>query len=320
MTIGARVLWRQIAAAPGAATTIFIAVLLTALFITAVPRLLERVSTEDLREGMAEAEPEQRNLTAETVGRLGAGGRADPFSTVAGRGEAVLQQGFPESVKSIVTETRFLVESAQFAVSSFPDAETGPFPTFFRFRYQEVIEGELDVIDGSTPAVREPIPMLVGLECPDDPLDTEGFEETPDIDCRLVDTPVFETAITADTAEAMMLDVGDQVLLHPDTSDHLWGLGALGQQEGYVLAISGIIELSDIDEELWFADPALHRPRIRENPDFRLIFATGVMAEESYGPMLEDVPFRYTWRYFVDPGLVDAGDAVALRADLDKIL
>lgn len=323
LSVGARVLGRQIAAAPGAAATIFIAVLLTALFVTAVPRLLERVSTEDLRESMAEAEPEQRNLTAETVTRLAAGRTGNRFANVLSRGEGVLQQGFPDSVKSIVTETRFVVDSAQFAVSSFPDGEIGPFPTFFRFRYQEGIDAELELVDGSMPAVREPIPMLVGLQCPDDPLDTEGFEDDPDVDCRVVDTPVFETAITAETAEAMMLHVGDQVMLHPDASDHLWALGALGQQEGYVLAISGIIELSDIDGKLWFADPALHRPRIRENPDFRLIFATGLMAGESYGPLLEGVPlgdFRYTWRYFVDPGLVDAGDAVALRADLDKIL
>ena len=100
--------------------------------------------------------------------------------------------------------------------------------------------------------------MLVMLPCPDDPLDTEGFADDPDVDCRVVDTPVFETAITAETAEAMMVHVGDQVMLHPDASDHLWALGALGQQEGYVLAISGIIELSDIDGKLWFADPALH--------------------------------------------------------------
>jgi putative ABC transport system permease protein len=323
LTVGARVLRRQIVAAPGAAVTIFVAVLLTALFVTAVPRLLERVSTDDLRESLTEAEPEERNLTAESVGRLVAGNGGNPFVNVVSRGEGLLQRGIPESVKSVVTETHFVVESAQFSVSSFPDGVEGPFPTFFRFRHQDGIEGEVELVAGSMPALRDPIPMLVGQQCPDDPLHTEGFVERQDIECRVVDTPVFETAITVETAEAMMLGVGDQVLIHPDTADILWGLGALGQQEGYVLAISGIVELSDIDVAIWFADPALHRPRIRENPDFRLIFATGIMAPSAYAEILSAAPlgdFRYTWRYFVDPALVEADEAEALRADVDKIL
>lgn len=323
LTLGARVLWRQLMGAPAAVTAIFVATLLTALFVTAAPRILERVSADDLRESLIEAAPEQRNLRAETSARMGAGPIDDPFSHVRDRGEDILQTGFPSAVRSIVANTRYLVESAQFQVSSFPDRVSGPFPTFFRFRYQEGVEDETTLIAGAMPARREPIAMLVGEQCPDDRLATEGFEPVPEVDCAVVDIPVFEAAITADTAEAMMLGVGDHVTLTPDTQDRLWAAAAITQRVSYILAISGIVELSDVTEETWFADPYLHRPRIMENADFRLIFATGLMDPDSYGRMLTEIDFAsldYTWRYFVDPDLVDATEASRLRAEVDKII
>ena len=323
LSLGARVLWRQIRGAPAAVTAIFVATLLTALFVTAAPRVLERVSTDDLQESLIEAAPEQRNLKAETSARIGPGSTDDPFSHVRDRGEDILQTGFPSAVQSIVPHTRYLVESAQFNVSSFPDGASGPFPTFFRFRYQDGIEDEATLIAGAMPARREPIAMLVGGQCPDDPLATEGFEPVPEVDCALVDIPVFEAAITADTAEAMMLGVGDHVTLTPDTQDRLWAPAAITQRVSYILAISGIVELSDVTGEIWFADPYLHRPRIMENADFRLIFATGLMDPDSYGRMLNDIDvasLHYTWRYFVDPDLVDATEAATLRAEVDKVI
>ena len=322
-SIGGRVLWRQIRAAPAAVTTIFVATLLTTLFVTAVPRIIERVSADDLRESLVEAAPEQRNLRAETSARMGAGPTDDPFSNVRDRGEDILQDGFPDAVRSMVADTRHLVDSAQFNVSSFPDGISGPFPTFFRFRYQDGIEEETTLIAGAMPAGREPIEMLVGERCPDDRLATEGFKPVPEVDCAPVDIPVFEAAVTADTAEAMMLGVGDLVTLTPDTEDRLWAAAAITQRISYILAISGIVELSEVTGEIWFADPYLHRPRIMENADFRLIFATGMMDPDSYRQMLSDIEFasfHYSWRYFVDPELVDAAEAATLRAELDKVI
>lgn len=332
LSVGARVLWRQIRAVPAAVITIFVATLLTALFVTAVPRVLERVSADDLRESLLEAAPERRNLRGETHGRLGPGSDDDPFSHVRARGENIFEDGFPAAVRSVVADSQYLVESARFQVSSFPDDVEGPFPTYFRFRFQEGIEDEITLAAGDLPKEHLPIQMLVGESCPDDPLAVEGFEPDPDVACQIVDIPVFEAALTAGTAEAMEVGIGDYVFITPDALDRLWPFGSLGAGERWVLFISGIIELSDLSNEFWFADAALHRPRIEENPDFRLVFGTGLMAPGAYREMhtffaqrdSDHQPgaaeFAYTWRYFVDPDLVDAAEAATLRAELDKIL
>lgn len=323
LTLGGRVLWRQITSAPAAALTIFVATLLTALFVSGVPRMLERVSEDDLREGLAAAEPEQRNIRAVSTQRIHGNIEGDPFAHVGDRGEALLTEGFPESLRSIVAGSQYLMDTPQFRVTSFPDDTEGPFSTNFQFRHQQGIGDHLDLTSGSLPEESQPIEMLFGDQCPDDRLAVDDFEETPEVSCFVTSVPVFEAAVTAVTAEEMMLHVGDRVFLRPDGSDPLWFIGTNPEDHTFVLEISGIIELSDLSEEYWYADPRLHRPRIAETPDFRSIFAFGLMRPDQYDRMLTSMPtrgFRYTWRYFIDPERIEATRAEELRADVARIL
>ena len=323
LTLGGRVLWRQITSAPAAALTIFVATLLTALFVSGVPRVLERVSEDDLREGLAAAEPEQRNVRAESTQRIHGNIRGDPFAHVGNRGEALLTEGFPESLRSLVAGSQYVMDTPQLRVTSFPDGTEGPFPTNFQFRHQQGIGDHLDLTSGSLPEESQPIEMLLGDQCPDDRLAVDDFEASPEVSCFVAFVPVFEAAVTSETAAAMMLHVGDRVFLRPDGSDPLWFVGSSAEEHTFVLEISGIIELSDLSEEFWYADPRLHRPRIVENPDFRSIFAFGLMRPDQYDRMLTSMPtrgFRYTWRYFIDPERVEATRAEELRADVARIL
>ncbi|HEX6301122.1 MAG TPA: FtsX-like permease family protein [Acidimicrobiia bacterium] len=323
LTLGGRVLWSQITSAPAAALTIFVATLLTALFVSGVPRILERVSEDDLREGLAAAEPEQRNISAVSTQRIHGNVQGDPFAHVGDRGEALLTEGFPESLRSIVADRQYVMDTPQFRVTSFPDDTERPFPTNFQFRHQQGIGDHLDLTSGSLPEENQPIEMLFGGECPDDRLAVDDFEESPEVSCFVAFVPVFQAAVTSATAEEMMLHVGDRVFLRPDGSDPLWFIGTNPEDHTFVLEISGIIELSDLSEEYWYADPRLHRPRIVENPDFRSILAFGLMRPDQYDRMLTSMPtrgFRYMWRYFIDPERIEATRAEELRADVARIL
>jgi len=322
LSLGPRVLWRRLASAPGPAITIVVATLLTVLFVTAVPRVLEEVSQEDLDETFIGAAPEQRNLRAVSQARLGSAS-LDPLAGIREHGVTVMNEVFPPSIQSIVSDVQTVVETPPFRMGSFPDNEPGPFPTSFRFRLQGGIDEETTLVEGSMPVEQEPIAVLLGIECPDDRLAVTGFEEDPEVDCVLGEAPVFETAITAETSADIGLGVGDRAFLHPDPQDRIWfAFGIPDVRPIYVMAVSGIVELSDPDREIWFGDTSLHRPRIVENPDFRLIFAQGLTTSEGYEDILAAIPnaaMRYTWRYLVDPDLLDASRASDLLVDLGRI-
>ena len=322
LSLGARVLWRRLASAPGPAITIVIATLLTVLFVTAVPRVLELVSQDDLDDAFAKAEPEQRNIRAVTQARL-ATGSGEPLTLINQRGVDLMTEVFPASIRSIVDDVRAVVETPQFRIASVPDDQPGPFPTSLRFRLQDGIDDEMTLVDGAMPAEHAPVEMLLGVGCPEDRLDVAGFEEDSDVECQVGEVPVFEIAISAETSADIGLGVGDRAFLHPDPQDRLWfAYGIPDDPPTFVLAVSGIIELSDPEREIWFADTSLHRPRIVENPDFRLIFAQGWITSEVYADVLTALPnaaMRYTWRYLVDPSRLDAARASDLLVDLGRI-
>ena len=318
-----RVWWRQVTSAPSLMLTTFAATLVAAVLATGAPRLLEQVSDDDLKDAIASVEPEERNITIARDHRIGAGSRADPFNYVDRNGQKYIDDDFPPSVSAIVADQGFVVDSPPYTVSSFPDDIEGPFPTTFRFRYQSGVEEELTIVEGHLPERRAPIPMFEGPDCPDDPLAVDGFEADSEIQCSVVPISVYEVAITAETAEAMMLSVGDLVTLTPDASDPAWTF-SIGDvlTRRLILSISGFVELTDPSGEYWYADTALHQPVITENADFRLIDATGLMRPDVYRDLLVDtfgVPLEYTWRYYVDPELVGQDQVGDLAADLTKI-
>jgi putative ABC transport system permease protein len=322
LSLGPRFLWRRLASAPGPAITIVVATLLAVLFVTAVPRVLELVSQADLDDASARAEPEQRNIRSVSQARLATGSH-DPLEDIRERGVTVMTEVFPASVQSIVSDVHTVAETPPFRMTSFPDNQPGPFPTSFRFRLQDGIDGEVTLVEGSLPEEQEPLEVLLGNGCPDDRLTVAGFEEDPEVACVLGEAPVFETAITAETSADIGLGVGDRALLHPDPQDRIWfAFGFPDVPPIYVMAVSGIVELSDSEREIWFGDTSLHRPRIVENPDFRLVFAQGLTTPDLYDGILAGMPnaaMRYTWRYLVDPDLLDAARASDLHADLGRI-
>ena len=321
--LGLRTWRRQVRSETVALVTIATATLLTVGSASIAPRVLEHAAEADLRDAVAAAAPEQRNLSFELTSRVGTGPLDDSFRYVDLRGEQLLESDVPDSVERIIREQRWLFDSPEFQVSSFPAQVGGPFPTTFKFRYQEGVADQLSLVSGAMPAAADPVFLLEGSECPDRAVPPDEFERSPEQDCFVVELPVFEAAVTRQTAADMMLAVGDQVTLTPSLSDIKWRTApTVALRNRIVLRISGIVELTDPSLEYWYADSALHRPRITENPDFRLVAAVGLIAPDRYRRLLGAIPgvnSEYTWRCFVDPEQVTNADPEQLARDLDKI-
>ncbi len=314
--IGGSVWWRQLRVDAGADLVIAVTVAITAFVVGVGPRVLERASGDDLAETIATATPEQRNLSFRMRGEIGAGPPSDPFLNVAFRGGRLRTEHIPEAVTSLLSGEQWVVDTPEYVVSTFPGGERGPFPTTFRFRYQAGIEEHARFVDGSPPSRQDPIVRLEGTDCPDD-ADPETFEPEVDVPCERVVLPVFDGAVTRQTADDMMVEVGDLVTLRPSPTDVSFRTARINTAEiRFVLRISGIVELDDPRLEYWYADSSLHRPRITENPDFRLVSAVGLISPDQYREFRDASPgvaLNFSWRYLVDPDLVRAADAAEVR-------
>lgn len=318
----------RLRAQPAVASTIAVTVLLASFLLSAAPRLLEDVAAEDLESTVSEPVPAQRNIRVERFARIGAGGAADPFRAVREIGDAFAESEIPPAVAAVTSGHTYVAESPRFAIGPLPGEDPPhPFEMFLRFRYQDGIEDHWSVVTGTLPEPRAPETILTGPGCPRSPEEVRAITErlqsgeTPEgLECALTEVPHFEVAVTAETAEALGLSPGHRMVLRPDGSDPLF-FGLSGDALAYevVVSISGIVELDAPTLEYWYGDRSLHLPFIQENPDFRIIFATGVMAPEDYGRLtstLGTANWSYAWRYFVDPGLVRRADVATLRSAL----
>lgn len=328
LSLGWRWIRRQLGSEPGVVASIATSVLITAFLLSAAPRLFEEVSGEHLFGTVSEALPAQRNIRVEREGRIGAGAADDPMSLVRQTGERFAETAMPPAVSSVVSEQYFLVDSPEFTVAPVPGVEPPhPFETFITFRQQEHIEGHATLVAGTMPSPQESITMLVGDHCPQEAFERERLTETleasgpdRDIGCALEDVPHYQIAVSRETALELGYEIGEPMVLRPDTSDPiLFGLSIQDLDYQLVASISGIVEFSDPDGEYWYGDPSLHRPTIRENADLRFIHATGLMGDDDYRALLGttgDAGRLYTWRHFVDPALVEEADVDALISEL----
>ncbi|MEM9467289.1 MAG: FtsX-like permease family protein [Actinomycetota bacterium] len=299
--------------------------------MAAAPRVLEIATVDDLRETLAEATPEERNIRFDTRTEIGAGAPGVPFSNIEWIGAQLRDENLPPSVLELVADEQWVFDTPQFTVGRYPDLELPRHPPTFRFRQQSEIEDHLVVQEGSLPLPRDPELRLEGPDCP---IALEGdlaeFEAADGQECSLVEIPVFETAITDATAVefgfALLrrdLVVGDRFMLRPDQTqlgfrDSLANLGQLR----LIVEVSALIELDPPEDDYWYGDILLHRPRVRENNDFEFVFAAGLLGPEQYRPFRAAAPgtgLDFSWRYLIDADLVVDTDSEGLAADLEKI-
>lgn len=334
LSLDLRSIWLQLKSRPAVIATIVLAMVVGASLVAVAPGSLQRAATEDLRATVTEPSPALRNIRVERRGRIGPGPREDPMLHVRNAGAAFAETQFPPSVNTIVSDARYVVDTGRFQVVALPGQEPPhPFTMFLRFRFQEGSPDHLMVVDGMTPQPQMPVPLLEGDACPDDPeeraelielLQSDAVDSHEGVDCRLEWVPHFEVMVTDETREAMGLQMGQRMLLSPDRLDPFYFGLAFGDLDfKLVMSISGIVELDDVGDDFWFGDSSLHMPRIQQNADLRIIYATGLASESDYPAMssaLGRVHRRYTWRYPVSPDEVVNADVERLESDLESLL
>jgi putative ABC transport system permease protein len=317
LSIGPGLILRQLRSDPAVVVALIVVILVATAALAATPRLFNQMADDGLQHAITAAPAVARNVQVSRNSRIVAARSGPQLTHVARSGETFREERMPPSLQKLVADQQFLVDSPRFTVEALPEEPVWPFPVFMRFRYQEEILDHVRLVEGRFPEPRDPI--LVPIPPIDDPAaDAEG-EPAEDLPTEEL-LPVYELAVTAETLQNLEVGIGGRMILQPDMSDVAFR-DVPRSQLGYrlVVEISGLIEPNDPDEDYWFQDLQLHRTRVVENPDYRLIYATGLMTPADYPRLLGDAPgvsFRYEWRYFVDPEGLDAASVADLASDI----
>lgn len=276
-------------------------VLLTSLLLSAAPQLFNQMSDDALRTMLDDAPAVVRNISIGQLTYIPPAAGDDVFANVDQEG-ADFQADLPASIQEIIGQRLYVVDSPRYTVTDMPGQFTSSFPRFLRFRYQQDIDGNIQLVDGRLPQPREPQEVA-------DP-------ETGEIELL----PVIEFAASQETLNQIGLTIGSQIILRPDGDDQLYRGVPLSLLDYALIAeVSGIIQPSDLEEPFWYSDPQLHRAQVVENPDFVLIYAMGLLGPDDYTRLLaqtQPAHWRYAWRLFVDSERVDAGGLPTLAADI----
>jgi putative ABC transport system permease protein len=301
LSVGPKLTLRQLRADSPVIVWLLVVVFTTSLFLSATPRFFSEISDDGLSHAVREAAPINRNVSVSRVSKIAAGSD-DAFSAVARGGDRFREGELPESVQSIIMDETYVVDSPRFVVSGLPGEPNWPFTAFMRMRYQEDVSDHVRLVAGVLPEPQDPVPIVLAE------------------DAEPVLLPLYQVAVTDETLAAMEITLGDRLLMTPDRADRAYRELPFAALDYFlVLEISGIVEPIDPEEPYWYDDFQLHRPQVYENPDFVLMFPTGLMSPADYRRMLADnggALWRYSWRYFVDPELMDSRTVGQLAGDI----
>lgn len=311
-TVGLRTVFRQLASQPGVVVTVLALVLVAALGLSVLPRTLENASREDLRQTLTSSLPAPRNIavTQRYVHRPG----SDPFGPARQWAERFMESQGPPQLGEVIDSSDLVATSPNFEVLELPGGPERPAEqVFFELRHQDAVWDQLEVTEGRLPERGGQVNLH--FPCPEE-----------EQECPPVSLGVVEVAVTAQTAEEAHVSVGDRVLLVPTTSGTTWNevpLDALGQIR-LVMEVTGIVELTDPELDLWFGDRRLHFPReVFVDLDVQWTEATGLISPDAFADVLAataDGPpwWNYEYRFFIDPDGVAAIDYVDLGTELTR--
>jgi len=281
---------------------IIAAVILTTIVFAAIPLLFNRMADDGMRYAIDNASPISRNLIARQVASIPAGSPEEVLGPVDDAGRE-FRSSLAPSIQQIIGEPSYIVDTTRYAVVENPE-HPFPFPRFVTLRYQQDVDQHLTLVEGAMPQVVDETVPIPGADPP-------------------TEAPVFEIAISTETARQIQVAVGDSLLLRPAADDPLVRQIPYNQIRPIAVRISGLFEVNDVDEEYWVSDTRLNRAVEFDDGMVVQVFATALFAPDAYptlgGGSGISLPFQYYWRYFVDSAKLDAGNFEALTADMRRL-
>lgn len=277
-------------------------VLIVAIIATSLPRLYNRMADDALVYDVENANIFIRNLNAILLSHT-LPGEDDVFGPVEQAGIDFLDAQTP-AIQDIVVDSNWVLDSPNYVVTDVPGAPVYAFDRFMRFRYQSEVYDNIELIDGRLPERRDPIPPPCIGDCPET---NERWQ-------------LFEVAISRETSEQIGMQPGDQVILTPDRADIQHRSRDFATlQMSIVLEVSGIFEPLNVGDPYWYEDRRLQRAEEVDTGNALLYYATGLIAPDAYGQLLDLNPlatWTYSHRYYVDPERFNGGNLPQLAADI----
>ncbi len=292
---------------------------LASFMVSATPRFMNQMSDDALDNAAFEASPQQRNISFIRFGRI-SGQPAEPYGSVRDAGN-VLEGEIEGQLGEATEPSATMIDSTRFRVQDLPVDPGVRVDRWFTFRGIDGAEGEVSLLRGSLPVPADPLEVVV-MEC--DSGSAEEDPPPPEAECGPVTLPRFETAVTAQTADQLRMDIGDRVYLVAEIdSRHNRGLPRSGIDFEFVLELSGIVELSPPDNDIWMGDRSLHQA-VRTPVGFTEFdtFATGLLAPDDYLRLLDEVlpsRFRYAWNNTIDYELIDSSNIDEVEAEHTRL-
>jgi putative ABC transport system permease protein len=295
-------LLRRLRADVGVALLVLLVVGATAFLFAAAPRLLNRAADDGLRHDLSTARTSDRNIQISLVAPGLAGTRS--LEAMGTQQSAFLDQ-LPDDVRSVIAGTALSTESIRFTVTDAPHLTYTH--TFIRFRYQDHLDGQIELSEGRMPVARNEF-----LPAPDFGFIPPDYQ-APD------ELPRFEIAVSAQAAQASGFQVGDVLTVDADGND-------ARLQRAFAIPLPAEVEVVGIyrvtrpDDEVWYEDRALQVMELGGSDDNPVAFVTGLIAPEAFDDLaVSGLSFAQEWRFFVDPRRIDSGQVGPLIEDLQRI-
>jgi hypothetical protein len=119
----------------------------------------------------------------------------------------------------------------------------------------------------------------------------------------------LEVALSAATARALSVRVGDELDLAPDRDQPQLQSVPLHERFNTIVRVAAIVE-APAEDPYWFGDERSLRPRVEETETQRLVFGSALLPGSAHSLLLSEtggMPLTYRWRYRVDSERLDVG-------------
>ncbi len=257
---------------------LFFVVAVSTAAVASLPPLYSEAQDDALREEAARSSPRERDVEVVQSARL-------PVARLSGTSTARLRT-VPAELAGLVDDRTLLVETPSYTLYSVGDSPTPAGTTrFLTLRAHEDLDDHVRLVEGRRPAAA-----------------TEG---------RL------ELALTAATAEALSVGVGDRLRIEPDLRQPQFQTLNFDLLPAADVVVSGIVA-GEEESPYWFGDRRSLRPRIEETDTQRFVFASGLIPLSAYADLLDRtgtvMPLTYRWRYGVAADRLQASELDGLEA------
>lgn len=286
----AAMLLRRIRAELPMMVLLFVLVATTSFVFAVAPRLFSRVSDDALRHDVRDALPVQRDVMVGMVGQERPGDSA--IGSVRDKGEQ-LAELFPPTLRGLLADPTLRITAARMIISG-----SG---THLSLKYQDGLPDATTLVDGRWPRDRgTPLPSA-----------GTGFEPGAPGSQKPV---VLEVAMSSREAFELGLKVGDRQPIEVDGSDAMLS-GARFSIVKTVVKVVGLFDPIHPTSDYW-DDVSLLQAVLPTMSDPDTYAAAYIPAEEYPTLYGAGMPFRYDWRFQVDPEKVDAAKLDQLMDDL----